>query len=451
MDRPIRTEDDLLAIFHDACSTNQLLGVESEKFGVVAATGVPVQYAGVPASVATIFEGLCAKFGWRELNEKAGAPVVALERIGVGGRVAQITLEPGAQLELSGEALPDVHGIEREADEHLREVAAACEGLGIAWVAMGFHPLATQAELSWVPKDRYSVMRDYFPTRGTRGLDMMRRTATVQVNLDFSSEADALRKFRIGMKLAPLATAIFANSPLVEGRATGRACERACVWLDADPDRTGLLPQLWREDATFRDYAEWALDVPMYLFKRGGTVFGNTGQTFRSFWTDGFEGERPTTEDWKMHLATLFPETRLKTTIEMRSVDSQPKSTYSALAALWAGLFYDGAALDAAEAMVAPFGHDDLVRARVDISVRGIGAELGGAKVRELAERLLEIAAGGLGRRAVLDAEGRDERRYLDSVIGLVSRGESPASALMARLAGSLDRAAILEAGRADA
>jgi glutamate--cysteine ligase len=450
MDRPIRTEDDLLAIFYESCSGNQLLGVESEKFGVVGATGAPVQYEGVPASVRTIFDGLTARFGWKELTEKALAPVVALERIGKGGRVAQITLEPGAQLELSGEPLGDVHRIEEEAREHLGEIIVASEGLGITWMALGFHPLAKQADLPWVPKDRYAVMREYFPTRGTRGLDMMRRTATVQVNLDFESEADAMRKLRLGMKLAPIATAMFANSPLVEGGSTGRACERACVWLDADPDRTGLLPQLWHDGATFREYAEWALDVPMYLFKRDGKVFANTGQTFRRFWEDGFEGERPTTTDWKMHLATLFPETRLKTTLEMRSVDSQPMSTYGALAALWAGLLYDAKAMAEAEELVASVTHEELVRARADIAVRGIRAEVGPRTVRDVAERTLDIAAGGLGRRARLDAQGRDERRHLAVLSGLVSRGQSPADALLERLGGSVERAAILDAARAD-
>jgi glutamate--cysteine ligase len=434
MDRPIRTEDDLLAIFHDACSGNQLLGVESEKFGVVRGTFAPVRYEGAGASIETIFAELRARFGWLPLSEKAGAPVVALERTGRNGRIAQITLEPGAQLELSGEALPDVHRVEEENDEHLREVAAACEGLDIAWLGVGFHPLARQEDLPWVPKDRYAVMRAYFPTRGSRGLDMMRRTATVQVNLDFSSEADAMRKLRIGMKLAPIVTAIFANSPLVEGARTGRVCERASVWLDADPDRTGLLPQLWREDATFRDYAEWALDVPMYLFKREGKVYANTGQSFRAFWKDGFQGERPTTTDWKMHLATVFPEVRLKTTLEMRGVDSQPKSTYAALAALWAGLLYDAKALDEAEQLVAPLTHDELLRARGDVAQRSLAASVGAHRVQALAEQVLDLARAGLVRRAKMDASGHDESRYLDGIAALTGQGRSPAHRLLEAL-----------------
>ncbi|MBM4357249.1 MAG: glutamate--cysteine ligase [Deltaproteobacteria bacterium] len=446
MDRPIRTEDDLLAIFHESCSDNQLLGVESEKFGVVRASFAPIRYAGSGATIETIFGQLCARFGWSPLSENPGAPVIALERVGRHGRTAQITLEPGAQLELSGEALADVHLVEAELDEHLAEVTAACEGLDVAWLGVGFHPLARQDELPWVPKDRYAVMREYFPTRGARGLDMMRRTATVQVNLDFASEADAMRKLRIGMKLAPIVTAMFANSPLVEGARTGRVCERASVWLDADPDRTGLLPQLWREDATFRDYAGWALDVPMYLFKREGKVFGNTGQTFRSFWRDGFEGERPTTYDWKMHLATLFPEVRVKTTIEMRGVDSQPRGTYPALAALWAGLIYDERALEQAEQLVAPLSHAELVQARTAVARHALAANVGSLPVRALAEQVLDIARAGLVRRARLDASGRDESRHLTELATLTNRGWSPAERILAELGGEPSREAIVAA-----
>lgn len=431
MDRPIRKEDDLLAIFYDACRHEQLLGVESEKFGVARDTQTPVQYSGQGPTIERLFERLTERFGWRPVVEKPGAPVVALERIGERGRPAYVTLEPGAQLELSGEALPDVHLVASELDEHLGELARCDDGLDVAWLAAGFHPLARQSELPWVPKDRYVVMRDYFPTRGSRGLDMMRRTATVQVNLDFSSEADAMRKLRVAMKLAPIVTALFANSPLVEGERTGRLCERASVWLDADPDRTGLLPSLWRADATFRDYAEWALDVPMYLFKRRGAVFANTGQTFRSFLADGFEGERPTFDDWKTHLATLFPEVRLKTTLEMRGVDSQPRSTYAALAALWAGLLYDPRALDDVEALVEPLTFEELSRARVDIVTSGLAAELGGERVAELAERVLDVARGGLIRRARLDPEGRDESRHLEPIVQLAALGRSPAHRML--------------------
>jgi glutamate--cysteine ligase len=448
MDRPIRSEDDLLAIFFEACSNEQLLGVESEKFGVVRGTLAPVGYEGEGASIATLFERLVATYGWRPVVEKPGAPVVALERVGRHGRIASITLEPGAQFELSGEALSDAHKVEAELNEHLAELEVVSEGLDLAWLGTGFHPLARQDDLPWVPKDRYAIMREYFPTRGSRGLDMMRRTATVQVNLDFSSEADAMRKLSIALRLSSVATAMFANSPFYEGRPTGRVSERASVWLDADPDRTGLLPKLWRPGATFRDYAAFALDAPMYLFKRDGKVFANTGQSFRSFWQDGFEGERPTTSDWKMHLATMFPEVRLKTTLEMRSADSQPRSTYAALAALWAGTLYDERALGEAEELVAPLTHDDLALARRGIAIRGLDVREGTVDVRTLAERMLDIARGGLARRGRLDSSGRDEGRHLDALRALVSTGRSPAHRLLEAVGDAFEPASILAAAR---
>jgi glutamate--cysteine ligase len=452
MDRPVRSVDDLLELFQSSCTTNQLLGVESEKFGVATETGKPVAYEDAcGCDVLQFFDALRNDHGWKPLSERPGGPILALERVGAGGRMAQITLEPGGQFELSGEALATVHDIDREIGEHLAEIAPTGQRCGVTWLATGYHPIARQDELPWVPKDRYAIMREYFPAKGTRGVDMMRRTATVQVNCDFTSEEDAMRKLRLALKLAPVATAIFANSPLVEGKISGKKCERAAVWLDTDPDRTGLLPQLWRETTGFRDYVEWALDVPMYLFKRDGKVFANTGQTFRSFWRDGFEGERPTISDWKTHLATLFPEARLKQTLEMRSVDSLPRRFFCALPALWAGLLYDARALAEAEEIVRPYGHEQLARARQDIVARGLEADLDGAPLRAIAERVVGIALAGLARRACLH-EGRDESRFLEPIARLVQSGRSPADELLAGVhSAELDlRRAIIACARAD-
>lgn len=263
---------------------------------------------------------------------------------------------------------------------------------------------------------------------------MMRRTATVQVNLDFASEEDAIRKLRVALLLSPIVQAMFANSPFVEGRVSGRMSERAAVWLDADPDRTGLLPMMLKKGAGFADYAEWALDVPMYLFKREGRVYRNTGQTFRSFLADGFEGERPTLVDWKAHLGTVFPEARLKTTIEVRSVDSLPRRLYCALPALWAGIFYDASSFARAEDLASSLDLAQLEAARPDIARVALGAFVGDRSVRQLAEALLELAADGLSRRGRIDVDGRDERRHLELLLGLVSRGQCPADALLAGL-----------------
>jgi glutamate--cysteine ligase len=279
------------------------LGTESEKFGVLRSTRAPLPYDG-EVSVMRVFQELC-KRGWHAVRETPDGEIIALTKDG-----ASITLEPGAQFELSGAPLPTVHDVHAENVAHLSELAPISELLGIDWLAAGYHPLATQAELSWVPKQRYAIMREYFPKVGSRGLDMMRRTATVQVNFDYRDEEDAMRKLRVALRLSPFAMAIFANSPFAEGRVTGNKSERGLVWLDVDGDRGGLLPALLDEGKRFDDYIEWALDAPMYMFKREGAVVANTGQTFRSFWKDGYQGHRPHQDDWTTHLNTMFPETR---------------------------------------------------------------------------------------------------------------------------------------------
>jgi glutamate--cysteine ligase len=429
---PIRNRDDLLAPFWEAMrpSAAHRIGVESEKFGVVEASGAPIHYE---RHVVPLFEALSRDAGWQPLAERTGGPVIALERQDEHGRVS-ITLEPGAQLELSGAPVADLHAVRAELDAHLAELAAPSAEQGITWLSLGFHPLARPDELGWVPKERYAIMREYFPRVGGRGLDMMRRTATVQVNLDYADESDALRKLRVALRLSPLVTAMFANAPFVEGAVTGRKSERAAVWLDVDPDRTGLLPAMLSDDATLEDYVDWALAAPMYLFKRDGRVVANTGQAFRSFWQDGWHGERASIADWELHLNTLFPEVRLKRTLELRGADAQSRALHGALPALGVGLLYDARALDEAEALSGDFTHDELLRLRPEVVRHGLEAPFRGAPLRGLAEEVVAIALGGLERRARPDATGADERRHLEPLARLVERGRSPADLLLADL-----------------
>ncbi|MBI4952756.1 MAG: glutamate--cysteine ligase [Myxococcales bacterium] len=429
-ERPIERYEELFAPFEQAMKpeAQHRIGTETEKFGVFESSGAPIGYEG-PDGVVGILHALCAQCGWREQRETEHGPLIAL-----GRGDASITLEPGAQLELSGAPLGDLHAVAAELREHFGELERVCEGRGIAWLATGFHPLAHPGELPWVPKDRYGVMREYFPTRGGRGLDMMRRTATVQANFDYVDEEDALRKLRVGLKLAPVTTAMFASSPLYEGELTGKKSLRAEVWLDVDPDRTGLLPALLRPEARIADYVEWALDVPMYLFKRHGRPIVNIGQTFREFWQHGFEGERPWPSDWEVHLNTLFPEVRLKRTLEVRGADSVPRELAAALPALWTGLWYDARALAAAEALTEPLDAAALAECRPSIPALGLGAPLAGRKVQHFAEAVLTIARDGLARRARRDAEGRDETRYLEPLERLVGAGRSPADDIVAAL-----------------
>jgi glutamate--cysteine ligase len=429
--RPRLTYDDLLAPFHDSCKSEDKwrVGAEAEKFGVLEGTYEPLPYHG-PRSVRAVLDALVERFGWLPESEYPGGEVISLKRAD-----ASITLEPGAQLELSGAPFSSIHEIHDEWAQHIEELREVGEPLGIAWLGLGFHPFARQDDLPWVPKLRYGVMRDYLPTRGSMGLDMMRRTSTVQANLDFSSEADAMRKLRVAMALSPIVTAMFANSPLYEGAPSGERTRRGLVWLHTDPDRTGLLPFLWGGKASFEGYVEWALDVPMFLVKRGAKVVHNTGQTFRSFMRDGYAGTHATAEDWFAHLGTVFPEVRLKKTIELRGADSLPYALTPSLAALAKGLFYDDQALTKAEALVSSLSYDAVAGVRREVARSALAAELDGRPMLEWARQVVAIASEGLARFQAHSPSPRgSEALYLHPLEQLLARGQTPADALLAHL-----------------
>jgi glutamate--cysteine ligase len=304
--------------------------------------------------------------------------------------------------------------------------------MNLTWLGVGFHPLAKQSDLSWVPKQRYAIMREYLPKRGSGGLDMMRRTATVQANFDFSSEADALKKLVVCLKLAPLVNALGANSPFEEGKLSGYKSRRGFTWLNMDPDRSGLLPALLRaQQPGYRDYVEWALDAGMFLIKRHGQPVLNTGQKFRDFMHNGYQRERATFGDWKLHLNTLFPEARLKSTLEVRSSDSLPSRLGCAVPALFTGILYDEQALSEADSFARELDVGALLRARPALVQYGLAAQVGNRPMQQLAERVLEIADGGLRRRARLNQHGQDERVHLQLLTSLVQSGKTPADAMI--------------------
>jgi glutamate--cysteine ligase len=428
-DKPVTSYDDLLSIFHSAIKpkTEFRVGAEMEKFGVFE-DGTPIPYEG-EKSVTAILAELAHK-GWAPEAETAGGPTIALLRDG-----ASVTLEPGSQLELSGAPLVHAHEICAEFRAHLAEIAPFSQKAKVHWLGLGFHPFATRDMFTMVPKQRYAIMREYLPTRGNMALDMMLRTATVQANYDYSSEADAMLKMRVALKLSPLTTAMFANSPFYEGAPFGGKSYRAKVWLDTDNDRSGLVPALWKKNATFVDYVEWALDVPMFMFKRNGEKVANTGQTFRSFWKSGYSGHKPTLNDWQMHLQTLFPEVRLKKTIEVRGADAQGANLACTLPALWTGILYDDKALHAAEALSADWTHDEVSASRKEIWQKGLGARFRAGTLQPFAEKLIEISEGGLERRNFLSPSGKDERVHLQRLKAMVAKGESPADRLLDGLA----------------
>lgn len=420
------------------------IGTEWERPGVYADTYAPVEYEG-PRGVATLLDQLHVRYGWEPESEVEGGPVLALKR-----DRASITLEPAAQLELSGAPLRTIHETADEFRTHLAEVDAISKELGIRWLGLGFHPFASHAELCWVPKLRYGVMRDYLPTRSPTGLDMMRRTCTVQANMDFTSESDAMKKLVASTRLQPIVTAMFANSPWVEARATGERSHRAYVWVHMDPDRSGLLPFLWDDAPTYQRYVEWALDVPMFIVKRKGRTLRATHLTFRRYLREGLEGERATHADWETHINTLFPEVRLKRTLEMRGVDSQDRELVIALPALFKGLLYDERALDAASALASRIAYDELERSRPQIANVALRAKLHGRELASWAGELLDIAKGGLERIADRDASGDDETKYLAPLEALVSAGDSPADRRLRAVEGASDlKRAVVEASLA--
>ena len=435
--RSITGMDDLLEPFHSACKPVESfrVGAEAEKIGVWSRTFRPMSYEG-DHGILRVMKELVSGFGWQV--QGSDSPLLALEKDS-----ASVTLEPGAQLELSGAPLADLHAVSAQIESHRAELERVADlferetGEAVAWLGIGFHPTAKQEDLGWVPKPRYGVMRRYLPTRGQYGLDMMRRTATVQANFDYRDEASAMRALRVGLKTAPFFTAMFANSPFYEGAPFGGKSYRARVWLDVDPDRQGLLPQLFRPGATFQDYVEWALAAPMFLVLRDGAVIENTGQTFRSFLQDGFQGHRATMDDWVTHLNTLFPEVRLKRTLEVRGGDSQPADLVMGPAALYTGIFYDDRALAEVEAIVESFDAAELTTLRREVCEGGPRAVFQGRPCGEVAQRLVEAARGGLSRRNRPNDRGQDETLFLQPLEARLASLRCPADELLDAYAGA--------------
>ncbi len=422
---PIEDVDALVSIFREAEVPPDAtrVGMEHEKFGLLTEDLRPLPYSG-PVSIEAVFRILVERFGFEPYYE--GEKVVALTHDGT-----HVSLEPGGQLELSGAVLADNHETCRELTLHRELVHAVGEELGIVWLGLGHTPFARRDEIAWVPKARYAIMRRYLPTRGRRALDMMLRTGTVQANFDYCSERDMARKMRVAMGAAPIVAALYANSPLVEGRLSGWASERQRIWREVDPDRTGLLDFVFREDFGYRDWVEWALDVPMFFIRRGGRYLDVvTGMPFRRFLEEGAAGHRASLTDWHDHLTTLFPEARLKGFIEVRSADCCDREMNCALPALWKGLLYSEEALDAAWALVQEWTMEQRRRALLAAAKDGLSARFPHGPAHEYAEALVAISRRGLARQARLDANGRDETHYLDPLEAVVRRRRAPGQQL---------------------
>src|SRR6056297_1642695 len=421
------------------------IGTEHEKFAFRLDDLQPVPYEG-EHGIGVLLERLAANYAWTP--DREGDHVIALKRDG-----CSITLEPGGQFELSGALLDNLHQTCNEVNSHLAEVRAMAEPMGLGFLGLGFHPSAKREDIPWMPKARYRIMREHMPRVGSLGLDMMTRTCTVQVNLDFSSEADMAAKFRVGLALQPIATALFANSPFLEGRPSGYLSYRSHIWTDTDSQRTGQLPFVFEPGFGFERYAEWMLDVPMYFVRREGRYIDAAGQSFRDFMAGklpALPGEYPTMADWEDHLTTAFPEVRLKKFLEMRGADGGPWKRLCALPALWVGALYDSTSLDGCLELVKGWSSDDLHALRGDVSRNGLEARIGGRSVREIAGDMLALAHKGLAGRRRLNAAGDDETGFLQPLKRIVATGLTPAEVLLERYEnewnGSLDRLFIEQA-----
>jgi glutamate--cysteine ligase len=388
------------------------LGTEHEKFVFFDKDKSPVPYAG-DASIKTLLETMQARLGWDAIMD-AGNIIGLASPEGMGA----ISLEPGGQFELSGGPLETLHQTAAETRGHLELMRAIAEPLGIGFLGMGGSPEWTWDETPKMPKSRYGIMSKFMPKVGTKGLDMMYRTCTIQVNLDFSSEEDMRRKMQVGMKLQSLATALFASSPFTEGRPNGLQSWRGEIWRDTDNARAGLLPFSFSDHFGYRDYVEWALDTPMYFVVRDGAYYDCTHITFRQCMAGALKGEikdwRPNIGDWTNHLSTLFPDVRLKRFLEMRGADCGPEDYINALPAFWVGLLYADDALDAAYRLTRDWGYEAVQNLRDTVPVAGLNAVIGGRTLREISKEVVEISASGLKARKCLDADGADERKYLE-------------------------------------
>ncbi len=434
----IESRDQLIASFArgEKPADRWRIGTEHEKFVYRTADHRAPSYD-EPGGIRDLLMAL-TDHGWRPVEEIG--PDGSTNVIALNGADGSVSLEPAGQFELSGAPLENLHQTCAETGRHLQQVKAAGDRLGVGFLGLGMWPDKTRAELPVMPKGRYGIMRRHMPRVGNLGLDMMLRTCTIQVNLDYASEADMVKKFRVGLALQPLATALFANSPFTEGKPNGMLSFRSHIWSDTDPQRTGMLPFVFEDGFGYERYADYMLDVPMYFVYREGRYIDAAGLSFRDFLRGELSvlpGEKPTLDDWTDHLSTAFPEVRLKTFLEMRGADGGPWDRICALPAFWVGLLYDDAALDAAWDLVKHWTLEERQALRDAVPAMALDAPLpGGGRLRDIAGAVLDIAHAGLAARGRFNASGDDETGFLEPLHEIVRSGKVPAEMLLDRYHG---------------
>ncbi|GAK70160.1 putative glutamate--cysteine ligase [Agrobacterium rubi TR3 = NBRC 13261] len=429
---PISSAQELIDYLAEGCKPVEKfrIGTEHEKFAFFRDGNKPVPYFG-DASISALLKGMQAKLGWEPIIDE-GNIIGLSEPSGMGA----ISIEPGGQFELSGAPLETLHETCKESNRHLATVREIAEPMGIRFLGIGGSPLWTLDETPQMPKSRYAIMTRYMPKVGTQGLDMMYRTCTIQVNLDFSSEDDMRRKMRVSMKLQSLATALFASSPFTEGKPNGLLSWRGDIWRDTDNRRSGVLPFTFEADFGFRHYVEWALDVPMYFIVRDGRYRDCTDMTFRQFMNGALKGQiaewQPNLGDWTNHLSTLFPDVRLKRFLEMRGADGGPWRRICALPAYWVGLLYDNSALTAADELTKDWTVEDVIAMRDTVPVQGLKATVAGRSLLDVARETVSISRDGLRNRKRLNEDGQDESVFLNPLDEVLAKKATMAEDLLA-------------------
>jgi glutamate--cysteine ligase len=432
---PIETRDELVAWLAagEKPADRFRVGTEHEKFAFTLARNAPVPYDGA-RGIRALLEGMQLLLGWEPIME--GPNIIGLFDVTGGGA---ITLEPGGQFELSGAPVASVHRTCSELMAHLAQVREVAAPLGIGFLGLGMTPAWRRSDVPVMPKGRYRIMTNYMPKVGRLGLDMMYRTCTVQANLDFSSEADMVKKLRVGLALQPVATALFANSPFTEGKPNGFLSFRSEIWRDTDADRSGMLPWAFEPGMGYERWTDYALDVPMYFVKRGDRYIDVAGRSFRDLMAgklEGLPGERASVADWANHLSTIFPEVRLKRYLEMRGADAGPWGRLPSLTAFWVGLLYDNDCLDAAWDIVKDWTAEERQKLRDDVPRLGFKAIIRNRDLLSVTREALALSRAGLTRRQRFDPYGADETRYLKPLDEFAERGETPAEELLRKFYG---------------
>jgi glutamate--cysteine ligase len=427
---PLTSRDELVAWLEAGVKppSEFRIGTEHEKTPFTLIGHRPVPYDG-PRGIGALLEGMQLLLGWEPIIERGN--IIGLYDVTGGGA---ISLEPGGQFELSGAPVETVHQTQAELMAHLAQVREVAAPLGIGFLGLGMTPSWSRAEIPVMPKGRYKIMTNYMPKVGRYGIDMMYRTCTVQTNLDFSSEADMVKKLRVSLALQPVATALFANSPFTEGKPNGFLSFRSEIWRDTDNARSGMLPWAFEDGMGFERWVDYALDVPMYFVKRGDTYIDVAGSSFRAFFegkSNALPGERPTLSDWANHLSTIFPEVRLKRYLEMRGADGGPWDRLPALPAFWVGLLYDDVSLDAAWDIAKRWDAEERQLLRDEVPRLGFKARIGDSYLFEIAKECLALAHAGLRRRGRIDHIGRDETRHLEPLDRIIDRGRTPAEDML--------------------